>query len=107
MSPKNLNVIKKNHKNLKNKLNNNQISRIYQKFEKNFHLKTNFIVAVSGGPDSLALAFCAKIYAIKNKLQPKFIYGKMQVCIQTPGSLYMDEITPLQSVHICRNVVYI
>jgi len=73
MSPKNLNVIKKNHKNLKNNLNNSQISKIYQKFEKNFHLKTNFIVAVSGGPDSLALAFCAKIYAIKNKLQPKFI----------------------------------
>ena len=73
MSPKNLNVIKKNHKNLKNNLNNSKISKIYQKFEKNFHLKTNFIVAVSGGPDSLALAFCAKIYAIKNKLQPKFI----------------------------------
>ena len=73
MSPKNLSVIKKNHKNLKNKLNNNRISRIYQKFEKKFNLKTNFIVAVSGGPDSLALAFCAKIYAIKNKLQPKFI----------------------------------
>jgi tRNA(Ile)-lysidine synthase len=72
MSPKNLSVIKKNHKNLKNELNNKRISRIYKKFEYNFNLKTNFIVAVSGGPDSLALAFCAKIYSIKNKLQPKF-----------------------------------
>jgi len=72
MSPKNLSVIKKNHKNLKNELNNKRISKIYKKFEKNFNLKKNFIVAVSGGPDSLALAFCAKIYSIKNKLKPKF-----------------------------------
>ena len=72
MSPKNLSVIKKNHNNLKNELNNKRISKIYKKFEYNFNLKTNFIVAVSGGPDSLALAFCAKIYSIKNKLQPKF-----------------------------------
>ena len=72
MSPKNLSVIKKNHNNLKNELNNKRISKIYKKFEYNLNLKTNFIVAVSGGPDSLALAFCAKIYSIKNKLQPKF-----------------------------------
>jgi len=72
MSPKNLSVIKKNHKNLKNKLSNKRISKIYKKFENNLNLKKNFIVAVSGGPDSLALAFCAKIYSIKNKLKPKF-----------------------------------
>jgi len=72
MSPKNLSVIKKNHKNLKNKLSNKRISKIYKKFENNFNLKKNFVVAVSGGPDSLALAFCAKIYSIKNKLKPKF-----------------------------------
>jgi len=72
MSPKNLSVIKKNHKNLKNKLNNKRISKIYKKFENNFNLKKNFIVAVSGGPDSLALAFCAKIYSIKNNLKPMF-----------------------------------
>jgi len=73
MSPKNLSVIKKNHKNLKNELNNKRISKIYKKFESNCNLKKNFIVAVSGGADSLALAFCAKIYSIKNKLNPKFL----------------------------------
>ena len=72
MSPKNLSVIKKNHKILKNKLKINKISQLYKKFEKNFSLKTNFVVAVSGGPDSLALAFCAMIYSIKNNLKPKF-----------------------------------
>jgi len=72
MSPKNLNVVKKNHKILKNNLNIKRISKIYKKFEKNIDLNTNFIVAVSGGPDSLALAFCAKIYSIKNKVKSKF-----------------------------------
>ncbi len=73
MSRKNLNVINKNHKILKSKLNNKQIYEIYKKFENNLSLKENFIVAVSGGPDSLALAFCAKIYSIKNKLKSKFL----------------------------------
>ena len=72
MSPKNLSVVKKNHKILNNRLNNKRISLIYKNFENNLNLKKNFIVAVSGGPDSLALAFCAKIYSIKNKLKPKF-----------------------------------
>ena len=72
MSPKNLNVVKKNHKILKNNLNIKRISKIYKKFEKNIDLNTNFIVAVSGGPDSLALAFCAKIYSIKNNVKSKF-----------------------------------
>ena len=72
MSPKNLSVVKKNHNILNNKLNNKRIFLIYKNFENNFNLKKNFIVAVSGGPDSLTLAFCAKIYSIKNKLKPKF-----------------------------------
>merc|ERR1711965_674504 len=31
---------------------NKRINRIYRKFEKSFDLKENFVVAVSGGPDS-------------------------------------------------------
>ncbi len=72
MSLKNLSVKIKIPKLLKNKLNNKKISQIYRNFEKNLSLDDKFIVAVSGGPDSLALAFLAKIYLIKKKLTAKF-----------------------------------
>ena len=54
MSPKNLNASNKTHKFLLNQLKDKQTSKIYKKFEKNFTLNEDFIVAVSGGPDSLA-----------------------------------------------------
>jgi len=57
---------------LKNKLNDKRIKNIYNKFEKSLNIDKNFIVAVSGGPDSLSLAFLAKIYSIKKKLVSKF-----------------------------------
>ena len=34
--------------------------------------RENLAVAVSGGPDSLALAYLAKCYSIKNKITVKF-----------------------------------
>ena len=58
---------------LKSKLSNLRINKIYQKFEKSLKLNESFVVAVSGGPDSLALAFLAKIYSLKNKIIPKFL----------------------------------
>ena len=73
MSLKNLSVKTKIPKLLKNKLNNKKIIKIYKNFEKNISIDDNFIVAVSGGPDSLALAFLAKIYSIKKKILSKFI----------------------------------
>tara|TARA_Y100000591_G_C21787755_1_gene674793 strand:+ start:23 stop:1066 length:1044 start_codon:yes stop_codon:yes gene_type:complete len=73
MSLKNLSVKTKIPKLLKNKLNNKKIIEIYNKFEKSLDLKENYAVAVSGGPDSLALAFLAKIYSIKKKLNPIFL----------------------------------
>ncbi len=72
MSLKNLNVVNKIPKTLKKNLDNYRIKKIYNKFEKNLNISENFVVAVSGGPDSLALAFLAKIYAIKKKLAAKF-----------------------------------
>ena len=72
MSRKNLNVIKKIPNLLKYKLKNKKINLIYKEFNKNLSIKENFIVAVSGGPDSLTLAFLAKIYSIKNHLDCKF-----------------------------------
>ena len=73
MSPKNSNAIIKIPKVLKNRLNKKKINIIYNKFERSVKINENFIVAVSGGPDSLALAFLAKIYSLKKKLKSEFI----------------------------------
>ena len=72
MSPKNLNVSNKTHRILLNKLKDKKTLRIYKKFEKNLNIKENFIVAVSGGPDSQALSYLAKIYSIKKLLNVKY-----------------------------------
>tara|TARA_B100001057_G_scaffold302369_1_gene302579 strand:- start:13508 stop:14542 length:1035 start_codon:yes stop_codon:yes gene_type:complete len=72
MSLKNLSVRKRIPKHLLNKLDNTRINRIYKKFERHFNLKNDFLVAVSGGPDSIALAFLARIYAYKNSLNSHF-----------------------------------
>ena len=72
MSLKNLSVKIKIPRVLKNKLNNKKISQIYKKFAKSISINENFIVAVSGGPDSLALAFLSKIYSIQKNLKVKF-----------------------------------
>jgi len=72
MSLKNLSVKIKIPKVLKNKLNNKKIGQIYKKFAKSISINENFIVGVSGGPDSLALAFLSKIYSIQKNLKVKF-----------------------------------
>ena len=71
MNPKNLNAIKI-PKALKEKLSNKKIIQLFNIFEKDFDIHENCIVAVSGGPDSLALAFLTKIYSIKNKINCKY-----------------------------------
>ncbi len=68
MSPKNLNVSKKTHKDLLNNLRDKKLFQIYRKFEKILKLDKDFIVGVSGGPDSLALCFLTKVYSIKKSL---------------------------------------
>ena len=73
MSLKNSSATIKIPKHLKNNLDNKRIKKIYKKFEQNIDIKENFAVAVSGGPDSLSLAFLAKIYSVKNKLKSKFL----------------------------------
>ena len=72
MSLKNLSVTIKIPKLLRDKLKNKRIRQIYNEFENSLKIKENFLVAVSGGPDSLALAFLAKIYSIKYRLKPTF-----------------------------------
>ena len=72
MSLKNLSATIKIPKDLKNKLKNKKINEIFKLFEQSLNLKDDFIVAVSGGPDSLALAYFSKIYSIKKRLVSKF-----------------------------------
>ena len=73
MSLKNSNASNKTHKFLLGKLKDKKIFNNYKKFEKELSLNENFIVAVSGGPDSLALSFLSKVYAIKKSLKVNFI----------------------------------
>ena len=56
----------------KSKILNQKVNKIFKKFEKSFKIDTNFIVAVSGGADSLALAFLTKVYALKKNLNPRY-----------------------------------
>ncbi len=72
MNLKNLSVITKIPKLFKDKLKNNKINQIYKKFEKSLNIDENFAVAVSGGSDSLALAFLSKVYSINKNLKSKF-----------------------------------
>ena len=72
MSQKNLNVSSKTHKLLLNKLKDKRTFYIYKKFETLLNINENFVVAVSGGPDSLALSFLTKIYSIKKSLNVKY-----------------------------------
>ena len=73
MSLKNSNASNRTHSFLLNKLKDKRILQIYKKFENNLNINENFIVAVSGGPDSLALSFLAKIYSIKYFLNVKYL----------------------------------
>ncbi len=72
MSLKNLSVKNKIPKILIEKLDNKKVNLLYKKFEKSFNLDENFIVAVSGGSDSLALAYLSKIYASINNLRAEY-----------------------------------
>ena len=72
MSLKNSSVRKKIPNLYKSRLLNQRVNRIFKKFEKSFKIDTNFIVAVSGGADSLALAFLTKVYALKKNINPRY-----------------------------------
>ena len=72
MNRKNLSVKNKTHKEILRHLNKKKLFKIFEKFSSSLDIKENFAVAVSGGPDSLALAYLAKCFAIKNKIEAKF-----------------------------------
>ena len=74
MKKKSLSVKKKIHNFYFEKLNNPRINKIYLEFEKNLGINTlnKFGVAISGGPDSVALAFLAKCHSIIRKIQHSY-----------------------------------
>ena len=72
MNLKNLNVQSKKHKKIISQLNQKKISKIYNEFSSSLKIKEDLAVAVSGGPDSLALAYLTKCYALKNKIKVKY-----------------------------------
>ena len=72
MSLKNLSATNKTHNLINRTLKNTKLKKLFLKFSKNLNLNTSFAVGVSGGPDSLALAYLCKIYALKFGIKEKF-----------------------------------
>jgi tRNA(Ile)-lysidine synthase len=72
MNLKNLSVKNKTHKAILSHLGNKAILKTFEEFSASLEIKQNIAVAVSGGPDSLSLAFLAKCYALKNKIKVKY-----------------------------------
>ena len=76
MKKKSLSVKKTTHKLFSNYLKNKKINKIFKIFSNylNQYIDKNskIGVAISGGPDSLSLAFLIKCYFLKNKVNIKF-----------------------------------
>jgi tRNA(Ile)-lysidine synthase len=72
MNLKNLNAKNKTNKKILKHLNKKKISKVFKEFSSSLIIKEDLAVAVSGGPDSLALAYLAKCYSIKNKINVKY-----------------------------------
>ncbi|MDC0447965.1 tRNA lysidine(34) synthetase TilS [Candidatus Pelagibacter sp.] len=73
MSLKNLSVKNKNHKKTLSHLRNKKTLKIYKEFSSLLNPKESLAVAVSGGPDSLSLAFLAKCFSLINKVKVIFL----------------------------------
>jgi len=72
MNLKNLSVQNKIHEEILKHLNTKKISKVFKEFSNSLIVKEDLAVAVSGGPDSLALAYLTKCYSIKNKIKVKY-----------------------------------
>ena len=72
MRKKSLSVKKTIHKKNLFKISDKKIINIYQRFKKNIVLlndKSKFSAGISGGPDSMALAYFLKLYSLEKKIR--------------------------------------
>jgi len=72
MNLKNLSVQNKKHKKILRHLNQKKLSKIYNEFSSSLKAKEDLAVAISGGPDSLALTYLTKCYSLKNSIKVKY-----------------------------------
>ena len=72
MNPKNLSALNKNHKKILSHLNDKKIFKTFSEFSNSLKNKESVAVAVSGGPDSLALAFLTKCYSLISHVKVKY-----------------------------------
>ena len=72
MKKKSLTAKKKIHNSILKHLTNKKILKIYKEFKSSLNINNNLAVAVSGGPDSLSLAFLAKCFSLINNVDVKF-----------------------------------
>ena len=93
MRKKSLNVKKKNLDNITFFSNKKSITKIYKIFEKNIKGLDKSLVAVSGGPDSLALAFLANRYSILNSV--KFNYALVDHKMRKGSSLEAKKVVQI------------
>ncbi len=68
MKKKSLNAKKKTLNSIIKYLSNKNILRAFNEFKKSLDINKKYAVAVSGGPDSIALAYFSKCFSIINKV---------------------------------------
>ena len=66
MKRKSLNVKKKTPRNIVQHLSDKNIYKVYNEFKKSLNSQSSYAVALSGGPDSIALAYLAKCFSKLN-----------------------------------------
>ena len=76
MKRKSLTVKNKVHKKILSHLNNKEFKKIYKKFEEflKFRKINTFVVSLSGGSDSLALAYFSKCFQILNNKKVYYVH---------------------------------
>ena len=90
MNQKNLSVQNKTHSKIFNHLKKKKILKIFKEFSSSLKVKESLAVAVSGGPDSLALAFLTKCYSLKHNI--KVMYYIVNHKLRKESSLEADTV---------------
>ncbi len=74
MKKKSLSVKTKKHKSILKYLNHKDIQNVFYEFKKSINKKNTYAAAISGGPDSLALAYLTKCISILYKIKIKYYH---------------------------------